>query len=669
MFDKLRIKIPTYARRVLRRSTLNDILNKKDNQPSPGSEPAFDASLKSYSSPANSYQYTPLSTSAGEIRLLKLLPSASPEDPLCIEISHHKLSSPTEQISSPRSSLASIRASLPDRWTAHEALYLDGRIMFHNKVEIHSSWTHPDPNVSGELKEPSSVQQQPELEPKYEALSYAWGSSGDKESALVFDPHNADRDPKCLSLRENLASALKHLRRPDLSRLLWVDAICIDQANLEERGEQVRRMGDIFALATRAVVWLGPASETSSLAFSVLRNYGGQVVPPPPEDCDKGTWQVIEDLCQRSWFHRLWVLQEIQLANTSSILQCGEDSIPWPVFRSAIELLTSHAFDATAQRFSKAHRALVICLPMVDLPLDALLLDNTSRKCSDDRDRIYEILSMAPPRFRASFVSDYTASVADVYKAAFIHHVHTTGRLTFLPMVNQRGEPGWNTWVPDFRQNSYLYYSLLGAGFCACSLSGAEMKQVSTRSIEIPGIIVDTVSRIRPLDAINSFADLRNMLETAGLERLQSSLYAPNTSLLDAYLSTLAFGTFREWMSHEYYPTLDQWKDIVKGLWPWLARAHRDEDRHHRVRFCRTAPDGKEELQMSDDPRPSEIPVPKPWQPLEAIRTRDDPTYFCRFENTETGEVINYDPRLSASSLRERGCPGRDDTTGLRDEI
>ncbi|KAM7186953.1 hypothetical protein V8F33_011499 [Rhypophila sp. PSN 637] len=90
----------------------------------------------------------------------------------------------------------------------------------------------------------------------------------------------------------------------------------------------------------------------------------------------------------------------------------------------------------------------------------------------------------------------------------------------------------------------------------------------------------------------------------------------------------------------------------------WLARATHHEDQRYCVCFCRTAPDGKEEeLQMSDDPRLSEIPVPKPWQPLKAIRTRDDPAYFCKFENTETGEVINYDPRLSAPSLRERGVP------------
>ncbi|KAM7189731.1 Heterokaryon incompatibility protein (HET) domain containing protein [Rhypophila sp. PSN 637] len=407
------------------------------------------------------------------------------------------------------------------------------------------------PNVSCDLKEHSSVKQQPEVE-KYEALSYAWGSSGDEESALVFDPDNADRDPKCLSIGENLASALRHLRRPDISRVLWVDAICIDQANLQERSEQVSRM----------------ASETSSLAFSTLAHMGGRVVytkdgfilpqprlpsmsarkfKRPPEGCDEGSWQVIEDLCQRSWFHRLWVLQEIQLANTSSILQCGEDSIPWPVFRSAIELLTSQFFGVTVQRFNKAHSAWFISQPILDLPLETLLLANTSRKCSDDLDRIYEILSMAPPNFRASFVSDYTVSVADVYKAAFIHHVHTTGRLSLLPMVNPRAEPGWNTWVPDFCRG----------------LSGAEIKQVSTRSIEIPGIVVDTVSRIRPLDTINPFADLSNMLEIMGSARLRSLLYAPHTSLLEAYLSTLAFGNFREWMSDNYFPTLDQWKDIV----------------------------------------------------------------------------------------------------------
>jgi len=72
------------------------------------------------------------------------------------------------------------------------------------------------------------------------------------------------------------------------------------------------------------------------------------------------------------------------------------------------------------------------------------------------------------------------------------------------------------------------------------------------------------------------------------------------------------------------------------------------------VRYFDKTSDEKH-LKTSQDPRLSDIPVPPPWEPMHTNRTKDDPKYFRKFRNTETGEVINFDPMLSASSLRERG--------------
>lgn len=74
---------------------------------------------------------------------------------------------------------------------------------------------------------------------------------------------------------ENLYVALQHLRLLDRSRILWVDAICINQDDQREREAQVAIMCEIYSGASRVLVWLGPAAEDSDLAMSFLRRPGG----------------------------------------------------------------------------------------------------------------------------------------------------------------------------------------------------------------------------------------------------------------------------------------------------------------------------------------------------------------------------------------------------------
>lgn len=107
--------------------------------------------------------------------------------------------------------------------------------------------------------------------PTYEALYYAWVSRA-KQSDVRVGCHQ-DR----LAVTQNLASALRHLRHLEGSRILWVDAICIDQQNLKERSNQVQRMGDVYTLANRVVVWLGPKRDDSGYAMDLMTSLGSRV--------------------------------------------------------------------------------------------------------------------------------------------------------------------------------------------------------------------------------------------------------------------------------------------------------------------------------------------------------------------------------------------------------
>jgi hypothetical protein len=98
--------------------------------------------------------------------------------------------------------------------------------------------------------------------PPYEALSYSWdGQSRDQYISC---------DGKNLAVTANCKAALNRLCRPFKSRLLWVDAICINQSLIEEKNQQVDIMFFIYAGARRTLIWLGESDINSDYAFKFL---------------------------------------------------------------------------------------------------------------------------------------------------------------------------------------------------------------------------------------------------------------------------------------------------------------------------------------------------------------------------------------------------------------
>lgn len=87
--------------------------------------------------------------------------------------------------------------------------------------------------------------------PPYEALSYAWGAEGGLTKPIRLDSGTVLATP-------NLDSALRSLRREDAQRVLWVDALCINQKSAPERSHQVSLMRDIYSRCERDILWLGP---------------------------------------------------------------------------------------------------------------------------------------------------------------------------------------------------------------------------------------------------------------------------------------------------------------------------------------------------------------------------------------------------------------------------
>jgi hypothetical protein len=90
----------------------------------------------------------------------------------------------------------------------------------------------------------------------YEALSYAWASVSTSENIEICEATNPDQVVGSLPITRNLFDSLRRLRT-EAPRLLWIDALCINQEDLEEKGNQVARMGHVYRNASRVIVWLG----------------------------------------------------------------------------------------------------------------------------------------------------------------------------------------------------------------------------------------------------------------------------------------------------------------------------------------------------------------------------------------------------------------------------
>lgn len=105
----------------------------------------------------------------------------------------------------------------------------------------------------------------------YEAVSYVWGAPrGDQE--VLCDDHVVQVTPNCESL-------LRHLRLKDQTRLLWVDALCIDQSSTSEKDHQVPLMGDIFESAERVIIWLGPERTSVANFFRRVKLFNPFISP------------------------------------------------------------------------------------------------------------------------------------------------------------------------------------------------------------------------------------------------------------------------------------------------------------------------------------------------------------------------------------------------------
>ena len=328
--------------------------------------------------------------------------------------------------------------------------------------------------------------------PPYEALSYAWGD-GERDKTCYCQDEISSRDFK---VTDNLFQALKQLRYVDEDRILWVDQICINQTDKEEKTQQIRLMTSIYRQAKVVVVWLGPADSDTLLAFSLIYKLAGrcaghylglspeehhvvyQQSNPPLElkSADSPEWVAYRRLLKRPWFGRLWVFQELALSRVAFIV-CGEFSMSWPAFMLGLNSLGQFnrqqtSIDPYVKEEDRLCNELSTCNYALNnhehskktrkthLKLFVLVAICMSQQTSEPSDKVYGLLGLAQDIDRHTFPINYDQHFRDTYMHASRLFIEQYGDLNVLklivledPLINipRYGPRALPSWVPDFR--------------------------------------------------------------------------------------------------------------------------------------------------------------------------------------------------------------------------
>ncbi|TVY80898.1 Heterokaryon incompatibility protein 6, OR allele [Lachnellula suecica] len=331
--------------------------------------------------------------------------------------------------------------------------------------------------------------------PSYKALSYAWGSPRATRPILVNGCQHA--------VTVNLESALRRLRRVNSDVVIWIDALSINQSDHEERSAQVELMHDIFALTEEVIVYLGEVTsdDFTTLTKSVptpatvfhfdgtdnekldIFELGAPRRRPTTGDTEKDhlpafdytTRQFLDTKYQRRlfeglrqlmlcrWWNRIWVIQEVVVPETVTVVY-GSATAPWEMFVNAARWDSRNRTSSAPLNFPREYSTVLAYFSRFILDINhmrelwrhgkqtsllLLLRRFSGRRASDDRDKVYALLSLV--RNQTSIFPNYSLTVPEVFQATVLDIIRTTRSLGVLAGdLGRKDRQDLPSWVPDW---------------------------------------------------------------------------------------------------------------------------------------------------------------------------------------------------------------------------
>ncbi|PMD19501.1 hypothetical protein NA56DRAFT_647209 [Hyaloscypha hepaticicola] len=453
------------------------------------------------------YQYRHFDSAKQEIRLLILHPGGG-EAMVEVEIVHHSL------------------ADCP----AYEALsYVWGDPTVTEDIHILA------PPPAAQIIWPTETQetiQGPTIEPIVPEHH-----SGDVAASADDSSHDGSHITYIFKVTTNLKSALQHLRTPTKPRVIWVEAICINQQDDAERGHQVRKMDQIYRNCSQVCIWLGDAEEDSDLAMELINSITESCLAPMRDNPHKEItfdstfvpvfeqfykdkkfachFRALLSLIIRPWFSRLWIVQEVVLS-TSKIILCGNHQADWACFFNTFLFLFLHAKEKSMLEASYRTSFEIIFhqLPLTvkerwrrsigmflrlgamaiswydyspPIVLREALLELRGRSMTDKRNAVYAILSLTSDITPVDLDINYRLDRLEVFKIATRKMIEQSRCLDILcdACTCMHGEYTFPSWLPRFDDQALP---------CGCgSFLGSTFTFNSSRKLS------DNTSAIKPV--------------------------------------------------------------------------------------------------------------------------------------------------------------------------
>ena len=230
------------------------------------------------------------------------------------------------------------------------------------------------------------------------------------------------------------------------TRLLWVDALCINQDDIQEKIDQVQAMDLIYQRASRVLIYLGEADDYSDSAMDAIAE----------RKTSTGSIQkkVLDFFEHRPWFSRVWVLQEVALADCALAI-CGSKCVPWANFPAWWAQNAAYLQDRTPP-------SILAYNPAMKKSFLQQLYDTRVSRASDPRDKVYALAGILSPEDRFVLAPDYRKSVAEIYAevaAKIIKHQSSLRILSATQLIGEQcpkfdGTSG--SWVPNWSKESLL---------------------------------------------------------------------------------------------------------------------------------------------------------------------------------------------------------------------
>jgi hypothetical protein len=451
-------------------------------------------------------------------------------------------------------------------------------------------------------------------DPEYDALSYVWGDPD--------DTYQISLSGQAFQVTRNLRDALIRLRQPKegKARIIWVDAICIDQANVLERNSQVLLMGSIYQQCTRCVIWLGEEDSATEDALGFIKWMASdkhmlewpcfEKIPQTTlnlylpdglgevfeEEDDLESPLALKRFMERPWWFRTWTVQEIVLPNKIQVL-CGKYEVGWEEIVQASSAVTKHWVACCTAQYSGLGQFQGSIFASFAAYVDnieshrntfkehqendfiRLLADFRSRLASCGHDKVYGLLGLASQRVRAGIVPNYDSEVGAVFAQSIIQDIQMSSSYQALGHVLDN-QPSilLPSWVPDWssapRDWDNQRWRLERYWLFNASADIARTGEVyDNKVIREPGIKYDEIIRVGDLVTGPTSTRLALLvLETWGrLIRLKENperRYSETGTIMTAFSKTMLMDSYifggRSMRANEsVFKCWDQWWQIM----------------------------------------------------------------------------------------------------------